>query len=201
MGDGLSGHVALVTGGVRGIGLAICRAGWCRGASGGRLLAERGGGAAAPAGARPLGAHGPPGQHRGRDDCERVVGEVIDGTASSTSSSTTPASPMDRTYGRWLQRSGTTSWGSTSTAPSTCRARCSPHMLERGYGRIVNISSVIGETRQHRPGQLRGVEGRPLRAHEEPGARDRQQGDHRQLRRAGLHPDRHGRGRPRGRAR
>ena len=33
-----------------------------------------------------------------------------------------------------------------------------PHMVERGTGRIVNISSIIGQQRQHRAGELRRVE-------------------------------------------
>ena len=43
------------------------------------------------------------------------------------------------------------------------------HMIDRGYGRIINISSVIGRARQHRPGQLRRREVRPVRAHDDPG--------------------------------
>ena len=43
------------------------------------------------------------------------------------------------------------------------------HMLERGSGRIINISSVVGETGQHRPGQLRRLEVRPPRTHEDAG--------------------------------
>ena len=47
--------------------------------------------------------------------------------------------------------------------------------------------------RQHRPGQLRRRQGRPVRPDHEPGAGDRPQGHHRQLRRPRLHLHRDGR--------
>ena len=41
------------------------------------------------------------------------------------------------------------------------------HMLERGTGRIINISSITGEIGNIGPGELHGLEVRALRAHED----------------------------------
>ena len=93
MTESLTGHVALVTGGVRGIGLGISerlvRAG---------VKVAAGYSRPSEASERFVAEHGPAGAtiHQGNigrnEDCERVVGEVLDSTGASTSSSTTRAS-------------------------------------------------------------------------------------------------------------
>ena len=66
-------------------------------------------------------------------------------------------------------------------------------MMKQRYGRIVNITSVVGASGNAGPGQLRGGQGRRRRHDARAGARTRQPQHHRQLRRAGLHRHRHDR--------
>ena len=71
------------------------------------------------------------------------------------------------------------------------------HMLERGYGRIINISSVIGSARRVRSGELRRRQVRHVRADHEPGPGDRQQAHHHQHGHARVRHHRHDRDHPR----
>jgi NAD(P)-dependent dehydrogenase (short-subunit alcohol dehydrogenase family) len=142
----MTGQVALVTGGVRGIGLAICK----------RLLAR---GVLVAAGAtRPSEAseayeqaHGNRGGsvHFGNigrnDDCERVVGEVIDRHGRLDILVNNAGVTMDRTVRKMTPEE----WDHVLQVNLhgtfyMCRAVLQ-HMIDRGSGRIVNISSVIGE--------------------------------------------------------
>ena len=143
----MAGQVALVTGGVRGIGLAICE-----------RLAGRGVKVAAgysrdkDTAQRFLDAHGDHGAsiHQGNigsnEDCERVISEVVDThgrldilvnnagiTIDKTARKMTPAD-----WDRVVQVN-------LSGAFYLSRAILQ-HMLDRGSGRIINISSVIGSS-------------------------------------------------------
>ena len=60
-------------------------------------------------------------------------------------------------------------------------------MMRRRFGRIINITSVVGVTGNPGPDQLRRVEGRHDRLLQGAGAGDRDAQHHRQLRGAGLH--------------
>lgn len=142
----LDGQVALVTGGSRGIGLAIVR----------HLLAQ---GATVAAGysrdetsALALGDEyaGRVSIHQGNigvfDDCQRVVAEVTDRHDKIDILVNNAGITADRT----VRKMAADEWDrvirvNLSGAFYLSQAVLNP-MLERGYGRIVNISSVIGET-------------------------------------------------------
>ena len=142
----LAGQVALVTGGSRGIGRAICL----------HLLAR---GAMVAAGysrdeesARSLQAEAPDriSIHQGNigsvEDCERVAAEVLDLRGRIDVLVHNAGITADRT----VRRMTADEWDrvvrvNLSGAFYLSRAVLTP-MIERGYGRIVNISSIIGET-------------------------------------------------------
>ena len=142
----LSGQVALVTGGVRGIGLAICRALAAKGArvaAGYSRQSE-----ASESFAREFGPFGDT-THRGSiekvEDCERVVAEVLEQHGKVDILVNNAGVTADRTMRKmtpdeWTRVVDTNLGG----AFYMCRSVL-PHLLERGYGRIVNISSIIGE--------------------------------------------------------
>ena len=56
------------------------------------------------------------------------------------------------------------------------------HMLDRKSGRIINISSIIGEAGNIGQANYALVQGRPVRPDDQPRAGDRKQGHHRRLR-------------------
>jgi 3-oxoacyl-(acyl-carrier-protein) reductase len=143
------GRVALVTGGTRGIGAAITT-----------MLARQGAGVAA-------------GYHRGREgaeamqrsldgdatrvschqgrvddptDCERVVGEVLDRFGRIDYLVNNAGITLDKTVRKmthedWENVLGVNLFGAFCMTKAVIE-----HMIERGSGRIVNISSVIGQT-------------------------------------------------------
>jgi NAD(P)-dependent dehydrogenase (short-subunit alcohol dehydrogenase family) len=78
-------------------------------------------------------------------DCERVVGEVIESHGRFDMLINNAGITMDRT----VRKMSPEEWDHVLQVNLhgpfyMCRAAL-PHMIERGYGRIVNISSVIGE--------------------------------------------------------
>jgi NAD(P)-dependent dehydrogenase (short-subunit alcohol dehydrogenase family) len=144
-------RVALVTGGTRGIGAAICRA-----------LAEEGADIAAgywrddedvekfltamtadfPD--RRITVH--EGNIGSADDCRRVVGEVIEQHGRVDILVNNAGITLDRTVAKmtdedWHRVIAVNLSGAFFMAQAAAR-----HMIERGTGRIVNVSSVIGET-------------------------------------------------------
>jgi NAD(P)-dependent dehydrogenase (short-subunit alcohol dehydrogenase family) len=147
----VAGRAALVTGGTRGIGAAICRA-----------LAEEGADIAAgywrddedvekfltamtadyPD--RRITVH--EGDIAHADDCRRVVGEVIDQHGRLDILVNNAGITLDRTVAKmtdddWQKVIAVNLSGAFYLAQAAVR-----QMIARGTGRIVNVSSVIGET-------------------------------------------------------
>ena len=143
----MEGQVALVTGGGRGIGLAICE-----------RLAARGVKVAAgysrdkETASRFLAAYSDRGAtiHQGNigsdEDCERVVSEVMDQHGRLDILVNNAGITIDKTVRRMTPQD----WDrvvqvNLSGAFYLARAVLQ-HMLDRGSGRIINISSVIGSS-------------------------------------------------------
>ena len=143
------GHVALVTGGTRGIGAAITT---MLAKNAARVAAGYSkGGDAAQALQRKLegeGAH--VSVHQGRvdrpEDCERVVAEVMDKFGRidflvNNAGITVDKTVRKMTFDDWHNVLNVNLFGAFAMTKAVLE-----HMIERGSGRIVNISSVIGET-------------------------------------------------------
>jgi NAD(P)-dependent dehydrogenase (short-subunit alcohol dehydrogenase family) len=150
-GDKLLGRVAFVTGGTRGIGAAICRSLAAQGAdvaagfSGNQQRADEF--------ARDFSGTYPESHmsvHRGDigspDDCRRTIAEVIDQHGRLDILVNNAGITADRTVLKmvdadWRRVIDVNLSGAFYLSQAALR-----HMLERGSGRIVMISSVIGET-------------------------------------------------------
>jgi len=141
----MHGQVALVTGGIRGIGLAIgerlmnrgvkVAAGYSANADAARQFADK----YAEAG---VSVH--QGNIGSSEDCERVIGEVLDRHGRLDILVNNAGITIDKT----MRKMTAQEWDhvihvNLSGAFYLSRAILQ-HMLDRGYGRIVNISSVIG---------------------------------------------------------
>src|ERR1700688_3619979 len=143
------GQVALVTGGTRGIGAAITTmlaksgvrvaAGYSRGQDAAEALQKK---LETEGGAVSI--------HQGRgdapDDCARVVPEVMDRFGRGdylihNAGITLDTTVRKMTHDDWQNVLNVNLFGAFCMTKSVLE-----HMIERGSGRIVNISSVIGET-------------------------------------------------------
>jgi acetoacetyl-CoA reductase len=140
----MDGQVALVTGGARGIGLAISTkladrgvrvaVGYSRGADTAKQFASAHEGATIHQGNIGVAA-----------DCERVIAEVLEQHGQLDILVNNAGITIDRT----VRKMSPEDWDrviqiNLSGAFYLARAVLQ-HMLDRGYGRIINISSVIGE--------------------------------------------------------
>lgn len=143
------GRVALVTGGTRGIGAAITKmlaesgASVAAGYSKGQESAEKFKKEMEATGAKLS-------VHQGRvdevDDCNRVVKEVMDEFGRVDYLVNNAGITIDKTVRKmtaddWRQVLNVNLSGAFNMTKAVLE-----HMIERGSGRIVNISSVIGET-------------------------------------------------------
>ena len=145
----LHGHVAFVTGGTRGIGAAISRsfaeqgaivaAGYSRDGERAATLREQ------------LRDHGVDTTiHQGNlgsaEDCRRTVSEVIEAHGRldilvNNAGITIDKTVLKMTDEDWYKVIAVNLSGAFFMSQAVL-----PHMIERGSGRIVNISSIIGET-------------------------------------------------------
>ena len=143
----MTGQVALVTGGVRGIGLAISQrlmdrgvkvaAGYSRDSEASRQFADKYGERGATIHQGNIGFN---------EDCERVVNEVLDQHGRLDVLINNAGITIDKTVRRMTPED----WDKVvhvnlSGAFYLSRAILQ-HMLDRGSGRIINISSVIGSS-------------------------------------------------------
>ena len=145
----MHGKVAFVTGGTRGIGLAICRsfaeqgavvaAGYSRDADHAQQLL------------REAHDHGAQASiHQGNvgsaDDCRRTIGEVIEQHGRldilvNNAGITIDKTALKLTDEDWYRVLAVNLSGAFFMSQAAL-----PHMIERGSGRIINISSIIGST-------------------------------------------------------
>jgi NAD(P)-dependent dehydrogenase (short-subunit alcohol dehydrogenase family) len=144
MGD-MVGQVALVTGGIRGIGLAICERLLARGVTVAAGYSANKEGAGAFCASHP-GSSVHQGNIGSNADCERVVREVLDQHGRMDILVNNAGITVDKTVRRMTPED----WDrvvhvNLSGAFYLSRAILQ-HMLDRGSGRIVNISSVIGSS-------------------------------------------------------
>jgi acetoacetyl-CoA reductase len=143
------GHVALVTGGTRGIGAAITTmlaqsgarvaAGYSKGQDAAEALQQRLGETGAQVSV-----------HQGRvdrtEDCARVVAEVLQRFGRIDFLVNNAGITVDKTVRKmtaedWHNVLNVNLFGAFAMTKAVLE-----HMIERGSGRIINISSVIGET-------------------------------------------------------
>jgi NAD(P)-dependent dehydrogenase (short-subunit alcohol dehydrogenase family) len=149
--DKLVDHVALVTGGTRGIGAAICRS-----------LATQGAHIAAGYGSNAEKAtlfteqfrKEFPGQeataHQGNignpDDCRRVVEEVVEQHGRLDILVNNAGITVDRTVAKMTDEDWYKVINVNLSGAFFMSQAALTHMRERGTGRIINVSSIIGET-------------------------------------------------------
>ncbi|MEA2278104.1 MAG: 3-oxoacyl-[acyl-carrier protein] reductase [Solirubrobacteraceae bacterium] len=147
-GDKLKGRVAMVTGGTRGIGAAICRS-----------LAGQGAAVAAGYGQdreraeefqAELARHEVPASiHQGNigsaDDCRRTVREVIDHHGRLDILVNNAGITSDKTLFKMTDEDWYRVLAVNLSGAFFMSKAALEHMVDRGTGRIINISSIIGQ--------------------------------------------------------
>jgi acetoacetyl-CoA reductase/3-oxoacyl-[acyl-carrier protein] reductase len=147
-GEKLVGRVAFVTGGTRGIGAAICHSLAAQGATiaaGYNTGAERAGQLCRDLEVFGVGTSIHQGNVGSAEDCRRTVQEVIASHGRldilvNNAGITSDRTVLKLTDEDWYKVLAVNLSGSFFTAQAVL-----PHMLDRGSGRIVNISSLAGE--------------------------------------------------------
>ena len=151
-GDKLAGRVALVTGGTRGIGASICRSLASQGASvaagfsGNRDRAEQ----FVKEFERDFDGPGRATVHQGNvsqpEDCRRVVQEVLDQHGRIDILVNNAGITMDKMAMKMSIEDWNTVLAVNLSGSFYMAQPVLEHMVERGTGRIIFVSSVIGET-------------------------------------------------------
>jgi acetoacetyl-CoA reductase/3-oxoacyl-[acyl-carrier protein] reductase len=152
IGEKLAGRVALVTGGTRGIGAAICRSLAAQGASvaagysGNRDRAEQ----FIKEFGRDFDGPGRASIHQGNvsspQDCHRVVQEVLDEHGRIDILVNNAGITMDKMAMKMSVEEWNTVLAVNLSGSFYMAQPALEHMVERGTGRIIFVSSVIGET-------------------------------------------------------
>jgi NAD(P)-dependent dehydrogenase (short-subunit alcohol dehydrogenase family) len=148
-GEKLRGRVAFVTGGTRGIGAAICKSLGSQGAT----VAAGYGGNAGRANAfaddyeKSLGVR--PSLHQGNvasaEDCRRTIGAVIEQHGRLDILVNNAGITMDRTVAKMTDEDWYTVLAVNLSGAFFLSQAALAHMVERGSGRIINVSSFVGE--------------------------------------------------------
>ena len=149
-GEKLKGRVAFVTGGTRGIGAAICKslghqhatvaAGYGHNIERAKQFADE---YEKLLGVRPSLYHG---NVASADDCRRTIGEVIDQHGRLDVLVNNAGITVDRTVAKMTDEDWYTVLAVNLSGAFFMSQAALAHMVERGSGRIINVSSVIGET-------------------------------------------------------
>ena len=152
IGDKLAGRVALVTGGTRGIGAAICKSLASQGASvaagysGNRDRADQ----FVKEFERDFDGPGRVTVHQGNvsqpEDCRRVVQEVLDAHGRIDILVNNAGITMDKMAMKMSIEDWNTVLAVNLSGSFYMAQPVLEHMVERGTGRIIFVSSVIGET-------------------------------------------------------
>ena len=174
--DSLAGRVALVTGGTRGIGAAISLSLVRRGATVAAGFSANQGAAVAFR-ERLQRAGSDASIHQGNvgdpEHCARVIDEVIEQHGRLDILVNNAGVTVDRPVSTMRVEDWHKVLRVNLSGAFYMSQPALAHMLERGSGRIINISSVVGGDGQHRTGQLRRIEVRAARTHQDAGPRSR----------------------------
>jgi len=148
-GEKLKGRVAFVTGGTRGIGAAICKslgnqkatvaAGYGQNIERAKAFADE---YEKLLGVRPSLYQGNVGS---AEDCRRTIGEVIDQHGRLDILINNAGITLDRTVAKMTDEEWYTVLAVNLSGAFFMSQAALAHMVERGTGRIINVSSVVGE--------------------------------------------------------
>ena len=151
-GEKLKGRVALVTGGTRGIGAAICRSlasqgtSIAAGYSGDRERAESFCKEFDDRFQGSVTSRAYQGNVANPDDCRRVVGEVLDDFGRLDILVNNAGITVDKLAVKMTRQDWSKVIDVNLSGAFYMSQAALEHMLARGTGRIINVSSIIGET-------------------------------------------------------
>jgi NAD(P)-dependent dehydrogenase (short-subunit alcohol dehydrogenase family) len=149
VGDKLEGRAALVTGGTRGIGAAICRALAAQGANiaaGYSRDSEAADRLCSDLAAANVEASTHQGNIASADDCRRTVKEVLDRHGRLDILVNNAGITSDKTVFKMSDEDWQKVLDVNLSGAFYLSKAALEHMVDRGTGRIINISSIIGQT-------------------------------------------------------